>query len=65
MLVMTLHKSRNTSLVTTTISVLLFAIVVAYFARKASPQEVLAATAAYAAVLVVFVGTNSDVPKIG
>ena len=65
MLVMTLHKSRNTSLITTSISVLFFAMVVAYFARKASPQEVLAATAAYAAVLVVFVGTSSDVPKTG
>lgn len=58
MLIMLLHASRNTSLITTSVSVLLFATFLA-FGVSASPQETLVATATYAAVLVVFVGTST------
>lgn len=57
MLIMTLHKSQTISLVTVPAAVLIFAIVIAA-ASTAKPHEVLGATAAYAAVLVVFVGTS-------
>lgn len=58
-LIMMLVPSRTTSLVTVSIAVLIFSVLVA-FTSTAKPQEVLAATAAYAAVLVVFVGTNAS-----
>ena len=58
MLIMTLHPSRNTSLVTVSIATFLFALVLAFIARDSAGKDVLAATAAYAAVLVVFVGTS-------
>lgn len=58
MLVMVLHNTRTTSLVTTSICVFLFGLVVSYFLEK--QMDVLSATAAYAAVLVVFVGTNTS-----
>ncbi|KAH8891658.1 hypothetical protein GQ53DRAFT_720301 [Thozetella sp. PMI_491] len=57
MVVMTFDPSRNKSLITVSISVLLFAIFLAS-GIGATNTEVLAATATYAAVLVVFVGTS-------
>lgn len=64
MLAMTLYKSLATSLVTVSVAVLLFAVLVAVgsevFGKSASPLELLVATAAYAAVLVVFVGNNNS-----
>ena len=59
MLIMTLHPSRNVSLVTTSLATFLFALILAFGATESAGKDVLAATAAYAAVLVVFVGTNS------
>ena len=59
MLIMTLHPSRNVSLVTTSLATFLFALILAFSATESAGKDVLAATAAYAAVLVVFVGTNS------
>lgn len=59
MLVMTLHPSRNTSLITVSAATFLFALVLALVATDSDGKDVLAATAAYAAVLVVFVGTSS------
>jgi VIT1/CCC1 family predicted Fe2+/Mn2+ transporter len=58
MWLMVLHNTLYTSLVSTSVLVFLFGAVVAW--RLDSPKEVLATTAAYAAVLVVFVGTNSS-----
>jgi hypothetical protein len=58
MLVMTLYPSRNTDLITTSTATFIFAIVLALGATSAAGKDVLAATAAYAAVLVVFVGTS-------
>lgn len=57
MLVMVLHNTKATSLITTSICAFLFGLVISVSLEK--PIEVLSATAAYAAVLVVFVGTNT------
>lgn len=59
MLIMTLHQSRNTSLITASVATFLFALVMAFAARDSAGKDVLAITAAYAAVLVVFVGTST------
>ena len=56
MLIMTLRSSRTTSLVTASTAVILFALVLAFFANKSAGKDVLLSTAAYAAVLIVFVG---------
>jgi hypothetical protein len=58
MLVMMFHQSKTKSLITTSVSVLLFATFLA-FGLNSSNQDTLAATATYAAVLVVFVGTSN------
>lgn len=58
MLIMTLHPSRNTSLVTASVSTFLFALLLAFIASDSAGKDVLGATAAYAAVLVVFVGSS-------
>lgn len=56
MLVMVLHPGLVTSLVTTSVCVFAFGLGIARFLEK--PFDVLSGTAAYAAVLVVFVGTS-------
>ena len=58
MLIMTLHPSKNTNLITVSVATFLFALVLAFVARDSAGKDVLASTAAYAAVLVVFVGTS-------
>jgi hypothetical protein len=58
MLLMVLNYNRNTTLITTSVATALFTIVLATFARGMAGKDVLAAVAAYAAVLVVFVGTS-------
>ena len=60
MLIMTLHKSKLTSLLTTTVFVLAVAVALSWFMKDASPKDIIGATAAYAAVLVVFVGTGGN-----
>ena len=62
MLIMTLRPSENVSLITTSLATFVFAIMLALGASNSAGKDVLAATAAYAAVLVVFVGTNSAGP---
>lgn len=59
MLIMVLHNDEITSLVTTSVATMLFSLTLAYFGDNLKGQEVLACVAAYAAVLVVFMGTNS------
>jgi len=59
MLVMVLHNTLLTSLLTVSVATLLFAGFCAMSFEVDSPQLV-AATAAYAAVLVVFVGTTTS-----
>lgn len=56
MLIMVLHPGLVTSLVTTSVCVFAFGLGIARFLDK--PFDVLSATAAYAAVLIVFVGTS-------
>ena len=57
MLIMVLHKGMVTALVTVSVMTFLFAVVLAV-ALKQPPETLLAAVAAYAAVLVVFVGAS-------
>lgn len=57
MLVMTYFPGKNVSVVTTIVAMLIFAGVIT-LGTNLAPDQVLGATAAYAAVLVVFVGTN-------
>lgn len=56
MLVMVLHPGLTTSLITTSVCVFAFDLVMAV--SLTAPFDVLSATAAYAAVLVVFIGTG-------
>lgn len=58
MLVMVLHKSLLTTFLTSSVFVVIFGIVLAF--ALDNPFNVLSGTAAYAAVLVVFVGTSSS-----
>lgn len=58
MVIMTLNPSQTKSLVTVSLAVLLFVLVLSFVVRV-SNVETLVATATYAAVLVVFVGTSS------
>jgi VIT1/CCC1 family predicted Fe2+/Mn2+ transporter len=58
MLIMVLYKRRYTPIVTVSVSVFLFAVAVAAFSPE-KPTTVLGVVAAYAAVLVVFLGTSS------
>ncbi|KAK3346424.1 hypothetical protein B0T25DRAFT_551967 [Lasiosphaeria hispida] len=55
---MTKFQGVNTSLITTSVAVVLFSLALAFGATDSSGKDVLAATAAYTAVLVVFVGTS-------
>lgn len=59
MLIMTLHPTPLTNLLTTTLFVLAVAVVLAAWMTDAEGKDIIAATAAYAAVLVVFVGTTT------
>lgn len=58
MLIMTLHPGKVTSLVTTSVFVVAVAVTLAAFMTDAQGKDIIGATAAYAAVLVVFVGTS-------
>lgn len=58
---MVLQGGQYTSLITTTSFVAGFGILMAYFLNEG--KDVLASTAAYAAVLVVFVGTSTQSPS--
>lgn len=59
MLIMTLHPSKVTSLVITVVFATVVAALLAYFFQDATPKDIMGATAAYAAVLVVFVGAST------
>lgn len=58
MWLMVLHQTRYTGLITTTVCVIIFGGLASW--RLEKPMDVLSATAAYAAVLVVFVGLTSS-----
>ncbi|KAG4442335.1 hypothetical protein IFR05_002186 [Cadophora sp. M221] len=59
-LIMALHQSLLTSLVTTSVFVIAVAVALAWFMKDAQAKDIIGATAAYAAVLVVFVGTDTS-----
>lgn len=61
---MSLNPGRTTSLVTVAVAIVCFAGMLAWKASQTSGKDILAATAAYAAVLVVFIGTSSDAPVV-
>lgn len=56
MILMVLARRTPVSLITVSVCTMLFAVATAYFSPTKLPLELLSATAAYAAVLVVFVG---------
>jgi NAD/NADP transhydrogenase alpha subunit len=58
MLIMALHPGRTVDLVTTSVATVIFVIFIVVWNTDASGMDVLTSTAAYAAVLVVFVGAN-------
>lgn len=58
-LIMTLHAPTSTSLITVSVATFVFALVMALFATDVGGKDVLAATVAYAAALVVFIGTST------
>jgi hypothetical protein len=58
MLIMALHPQLNVALITTSIATVIFGVLIAFGAKDSTGKDVLGATAAYAAVLVVFVGTS-------
>lgn len=57
-LIMALHPGLKVDLITTSVATVIFALIIAFGARDTGGKDVLAATAAYTAVLVVFVGTS-------
>lgn len=61
-IIMTVYEGRVQSLVTTSVATFLFAIFVTWYSN-ANEKDIIAATAAYAAVLVVFVGTSLSIPN--
>ena len=58
MLIMSLHPTQLTQLLTTSVFVLVVGIILAWYMNDAEKKDILGATAAYAAVLVVFVGSS-------
>jgi len=58
MIIMTLHPSQTKSLVTVSVALLIFSLMLSFVVRV-SNVETLVSTATYAAVLVVFVGTST------
>jgi hypothetical protein len=62
MYIMALHQNRTKNLITTTVAVVLFALLCSLTLRTSNDQT-LGATAGYAAVLTVFVGLTSTPPQ--
>jgi hypothetical protein len=64
MIIMVLHATKLTALLTTVLCVLAVAVALSFRMRNAEGKDVLGATAAYAAVLVVFVGTSTTTSEL-
>jgi len=64
MLIMVLHATKLTALLTTVLCVLFVAVALSLGMYNAEGKDVLGATAAYAAVLVVFVGTSTTTSEL-
>ena len=61
MLIMSLHPTKLTQLLTASLFVVSIALILAWLMDDAERKDVIVATAAYAAVLVVFVGAASTI----
>jgi len=59
MLIMSLHPTRLTQLLTASVFVVAIALILAWLMDEAERKDIIAATAAYGAVLVVFVGAST------
>lgn len=59
MLIMSLHATQATQLATTSLFVVAVALALAWQMEDAQNKDIIGATAAYAAVLVVFVGAGT------
>ena len=57
-LIITLHPLRDTSLITVSVAIFLFTLTMALWATDIEGKDVLATTATYVIVLIVFVGTS-------
>src|SRR5947207_5891679 len=64
MIIMVLHATKLTALLTTVSCVLAVAVALSFSMRNAEGKDVLGATAAYTAVLVVFVGTRTTTSEL-
>jgi hypothetical protein len=62
-IIMAKHPSTNFSLGTTAVATVLFALALAFGAKNSTGKDVLAATAAYSAILVVFIRTSRLSPS--
>lgn len=62
MLIMTLHPTKLTRLLTSSCFIIAVAVALAAFMDTAEPKDIIASTAAYAAVLVIFVGAAGNGP---
>ena len=58
MLIMRLHATLLTELLTTSLFVVVVGLILAWYMKDVDKKDILDATAAYAAVLVVFIGTS-------
>lgn len=58
-LIITLRATRLTALLTTSLCVIIVAVALAVHMENAEPKDIMAATAAYVAILVVFIGAGS------
>ena len=65
MLIMTLHPTRLTTLLTSSLFIFAVVATLAGVMDTAEPKDIVGATAAYAAVLVVFVGTGGGSTNAG
>ena len=60
MLIMVIDDRKDITLLTTGAFTLIVGLILAWWMVDAHPKDIVAATAAYAAVLVVFVGTSTS-----
>ena len=63
-LIIVIGTASVRTLVVVSVSIFTFAVLVALFSES-TPENLLAATAAYAAVLVVFISNNASISAVG
>jgi hypothetical protein len=60
MLIMILHPSKLTNLLTTSMFIIAVGLAIGWFMDGAEPKDIVSNTVAYAALLVVFVGVGNS-----